>query len=205
MLAAQVPPPPQGRVTVRELLLYAYDVLPYQLIDAPEWTATERFPFDLTLGPADGPQPRDIVRQTLADRFAVRVRRETRELPIFRLQLAEQDKTLGPRLRLVPEPDAFGASFDEGKIAVTGIPWGFLSPRLAASLGRVVVDETGITGPVDMALEWTPDTRAAREAGSRDGVDIFSALYEQLGLMLASGRGPVDVVVVERVQRPAAN
>jgi uncharacterized protein (TIGR03435 family) len=204
VVSAQMPPapPPAGRVTVRELMLYAYDLLPYQLVDAPAWTATERFPFVLTIGPADQLRPRELIQRTLADRFALRVRREKRELATYALRFAEDDKRPGPQLKLVPEPDVFAASFGEGAIMTKGIPWGFLHPLLGASLGRVVVDETGITGPVDLALEWTADFRAAQEAGSAAAVDIFTALYEQLGLMLASTRGPVDVVVVESVSRP---
>jgi bla regulator protein blaR1 len=78
------------------------------------------------------------------------------------------------------------------------------------------VDKTGLTGKYDFVLEWTPDPGAdARAQGFGDGVtepapapggpSIFTALQEQLGLRLESQKGPVENIVIDRVEKPSEN
>ena len=83
---------------------------------------------------------------------------------------------------------------------------GLSMPRLAGELTGVlgvrVEDRTGLSGNFDIELEWAPDTTT--DAAAADGrASIFTAVQEQLGLRLNAARGPVDVVVVEAVERPA--
>ena len=95
-----------------------------------------------------------------------------------------------------------------------------LTDYLTSRMRRAVVDRTGLAGLFDFEMTWTPDE--PRPAGSPDritvgGVDIdltggvpvdpngpalLTALREQLGLKLESTRGPVEVFVIERVERP---
>ena len=72
---------------------------------------------------------------------------------------------------------------------------------LTAILRRRVIDNTGIIGTFDVHLEWAPDDGAA------DGTlpSLFTALQEQLGLKLESTKGPVEVLVIDHVERPDAN
>jgi uncharacterized protein (TIGR03435 family) len=70
--------------------------------------------------------------------------------------------------------------------------------RRAGHVGRRIRDETGLTGASDLELEWAPDFQA-------DGASLFTALQEQLGLKLESRIGPVDVVVIESLERPIDN
>jgi uncharacterized protein (TIGR03435 family) len=76
-----------------------------------------------------------------------------------------------------------------------------LSVTLAAFVGRTVIDRTGLSGHDDAQLSWTSDPRSAPAPGD-DGPSIFTAVQEQLGLKLEAQRGPVDVVVVSRLERP---
>jgi uncharacterized protein (TIGR03435 family) len=83
-----------------------------------------------------------------------------------------------------------------------------LAEDLAEVLGRVVVDKTGIQGGYKIGLTWTPDDRAVSQSGgstSDSGPSIFTALQEQLGLKLESAKGPVQVLVIDRVVIPTAN
>jgi uncharacterized protein (TIGR03435 family) len=90
-----------------------------------------------------------------------------------------------------------------------------LANTLAMLVGRIVFDRTGLTGSFDFTLRWTPDqipTGFDKKAGALglppvdpNGPSIFTALQEQLGLKLDSQRGPVDVLVVDRAERPTAN
>lgn len=75
-------------------------------------------------------------------------------------------------------------------------------PRLAEILtgqvGELVVDRTGLSGEYDFTLEWVP---ALNE--SAGGASLFTALVEQLGLRLESGRRPMEAIVIDRIERPA--
>jgi uncharacterized protein (TIGR03435 family) len=107
-----------------------------------------------------------------------------------------------------------GARMTGGKISMPA-----LTDILSNMLGRAVIDRTGSTGTFDIQLEFTPDQALAgipllagpadayRPAPSADtaGPSIFSALQEQLGLKLESAKGPVDVLVIDHVERPTAN
>jgi uncharacterized protein (TIGR03435 family) len=69
---------------------------------------------------------------------------------------------------------------------------------------REVVDRTGLTGTFDFELEYAPDSvRTAAPDPTQLLPDVFTALQEQLGLKLESQRGPVEYVVIEKIERPA--
>jgi uncharacterized protein (TIGR03435 family) len=71
-----------------------------------------------------------------------------------------------------------------------------------SDVDRLIVDKTGLTGRYDIQLKWTPN--ASQEATDQ-GLSIFTALEEQLGLKLVASKGPVDAIVVEHVERPTEN
>jgi uncharacterized protein (TIGR03435 family) len=79
-------------------------------------------------------------------------------------------------------------------------------------MGRTVVDRTGLSGNFDVDLTWTPDQMSPSfprpdepATASSDGPSIFTAISEQLGLKLVAQKGPGDVLVIERAERPAIN
>jgi uncharacterized protein (TIGR03435 family) len=82
---------------------------------------------------------------------------------------------------------------------------------LSQQLGRTVLDKTGLTGDYDVKLQWTPDSGPASMMGPDSkatpdsGPSIFTAIQEQLGLKLESQKGPVEVLVIDRVARPSEN
>jgi uncharacterized protein (TIGR03435 family) len=86
---------------------------------------------------------------------------------------------------------------------------------LSDTLGRTVLDRTGLTGKYEFELEWTPEPSltgppAPGDAGAAptadlSGPSIFTAIQGQLGLRLESGRGPVPVIVIDRIERPSEN
>ena len=99
-----------------------------------------------------------------------------------------------------------------------------LSQTLANVTGRKVIDKTGLLGNYEVKLEWTPQPGemammrggvppGAAGGGDRggpppadpNGVSIFTAVQEQLGLRLDSQKGPVDVIVIDSATKPAVN
>jgi bla regulator protein blaR1 len=173
-----------------------------------------------------------MVRTLLAERFKLAVHHETRDLPIYALVVARTDGKLGPKLRpaavdceaamrarggLPASPPApgerptCGARIGPGQMIAGGVPMAqFVSP-LSQFVQRTVIDRTGLTGAFDFDLSWTPDQlpQGPPPPGAPplppidpNGPSIFTALQEQIGLKLDAQRGPVDVVVIDGVERP---
>jgi uncharacterized protein (TIGR03435 family) len=89
-----------------------------------------------------------------------------------------------------------------------------LMPVLARILGRTVLDKTGLSGKFDISLEWSPDPSQAMQfapdgprppPSDATGPSIFTALQEQLGLKLESQKGPVEIFVIDRAEKPSEN
>ena len=203
-----------------------------QLVGGPGWFNTARFDIiaktDLRGGDTNKPgftataaeregveRVRLMLQRLLAERFNLRLRSEVRQLPMYALVLARADRTLGPDMKpsgtdCVEEwkqqgkPDArtlaCGSIQSKGPGAVRGFAAeiGPLSRDLHDWTGRPVVDRTGLKGRFDFTLTWAPEGSTDSSAPS-----IFTAVQEQLGLRLEPTRGPVDVLVVERAERPA--
>jgi uncharacterized protein (TIGR03435 family) len=215
---------------VRDLLRIAYRTQPYQLLGAPAWISTKRY--DIAAKVEDNPPPSQLalLRVLLKDRFKLAVRNETREMPIFALVLAKSDGGPGPQLiksafdcaaylagpHASPElgrtPNC-GTRINLGTLSGKAISMTQLATSLAPFVSRFTVDKTGLAGSFDVELTWTPEQAASNIAGNEgpdaasasSGPTIFTALQEQLGLKLVSDRGPVDVLVVDRLEQPSEN
>jgi uncharacterized protein (TIGR03435 family) len=157
---------------------------------------------------------RQMVQRFLAERFKLRVRHETRELPIYALVTVRSGGALGPDLHrssrdCVAEwnaqgkPDARNLACGSmqgsrlGKVTAHAVELGAFVRDLYDWTGRPVVDRTGLSGRFDFTLTWAPEGSTDTDAPS-----IFTALQEQLGLKLEPTTGPVDVLVIDSVERP---
>jgi len=80
-----------------------------------------------------------------------------------------------------------------------------LASALARFVHRSVIDKTELSGTFDLHLEWTEDPPSAVASDVSDRLSIYNALIEQLGLKLVSAKGPVEVIVIDTVQRPIVN
>ena len=204
--------------TVRDLIRIAYRVQPYQLVGAPAWIAAKQYDIEAKAENRPAPSQQELLRAILKDRFQLEVHNEKREQPIFVLMVARGDGRLGPQLirssfdcaayfagpHGPPEPGKTpncGMRIGMGVLSGKAIPMTQLATSLAPFVNRFTVDRTGLAGGYDVELTWTPEP-----APSADGPpSIFTALQEQLGLKLVSEKGPVDVLVVDRVAEPSAN
>jgi uncharacterized protein (TIGR03435 family) len=182
---------------------------PEQIVGAPAWFQSDRY--DIAAKTPDGAVPREDVtfitmrpflQSLLEDRFKLKTHRETRQLPIYALVRARQDGRLGPGLTPVAvdcakEPQKCGFKGGPiGRIQAESMSSDLLMQVLAGVSGRIVVNRTGLAGPFRVDLEYAPDQAAS------DKPSIFTAVQEQLGLKLEPSRGPVDVLVIDHVERP---
>jgi uncharacterized protein (TIGR03435 family) len=240
---------PGGRFTatnvpLRQLILMAYQLQPFQIEGAPDWITTERF--DVIAkgsGPLAPPAPgapgplQAMMKSLLADRFKLVAHIEKKEMPIYALMVARSDGRLGAQLKASSidcaainagrrggpppggPPDFTGAApqcgmmVRPGGVKAGGVPINQILQLLSQNVQRIVVDRTGLAGNYDIDLTWTleqiPQGRGDPPPGASplppidpNGPSLFTALQEQLGLRLESTRGPVDVLVVEKVERP---
>lgn len=92
-----------------------------------------------------------------------------------------------------------------GKVAFTGMPLSFYANNLTGTVGRYVVDKTGLAGRWDFNLSFLPENAPPGANVDTNLPNIYTAIQEQLGLKLEAARGPVDVVVVDSVSQPTPN
>jgi uncharacterized protein (TIGR03435 family) len=223
---------PGGRLvaqnaTLQQLITAAYQIRDFELFGGPSWIKSEHFDTEAKpSGEANADQVSGMLQVLLADRFSLVVHHEAKDMPVYRLVQAKGGHKLSPSqdgncTSMVPPPahiDAAtlrpcgGFNLNRNFLMGGGASLGKLAAALSRVVGQTVLDETGIEGAFDITLRWTPDYTQAflappnPEPKSDDsGPSLFSAIQEQLGLRLEAGRGPVEVVVIDRVERLSGN
>jgi uncharacterized protein (TIGR03435 family) len=196
--------------SLRMLILLGYQVMPYQLSGGPGWLESDGFDIEARSGNPKATQGefRQMIRTLLAERFHMQAHTATQEMPVYLLTVARNGTKLTE-----DRSDAEASMRNEGGGRMTGVK--ATLPMLAAALtrvlGRKVVDQSGLTGAYTFKLQFAPDQKAAPPGdelashAAGDGPSVFSALEEQLGLSLKAGRGPVEVLVIDRAEKPSAN
>jgi uncharacterized protein (TIGR03435 family) len=200
-------------VSLRFLIEYAYDVRDDQISGGPAWLDSERYEVLAKPGGDAGSagESANLIRlrtQTLlADRFHLVLHRETKELPVLALTVAKNGPK-GLRESTSGSPDfvSNGHHLNCQRVSMALFAKGFL----AGQTGRSVTDKTGIAGDFDFTLDWTPDdapasTSADAGATTMQSPPFFLALQEQLGLKLEQQKGSVEILVIDRAERPAEN
>jgi uncharacterized protein (TIGR03435 family) len=194
--------------TLKSLVLLAYRIPEAQLIGGPDWIGTLRF--DIEAKTADGVQlhgPEEnlsLIRSLLQNRFQLKVHRETREGAVFNLVIGKNGSKLPPAVDS-GAPRSGGVRGGPDTVEMTGTANSIedLIARLAPQVGRPVIDKTNLTGKFDFKMTFNP--RPLVSATQSAAPDIFTALQEQLGLKLESAKGPVEMLVIDSVQRPSEN
>ena len=194
--------------TLRMLVQNAYQIRPHQLIGGPEWINTEHFDVEAKADGANPEQVRLMLRTLLAERFHLAVHRENRQERMYALVVAKG----GPKFHESKADTSQMTGTGPGTLQAEKIPMTMFAHRLELMLERSVADETGLTGEYDFELKWLPERLAARPPGDEttgsddpSGPSIFSALQEQLGLKLETRRGPVEVIVIDGVEKLTEN
>jgi bla regulator protein BlaR1 len=208
--------------SLKNLISFAYDMRPYQISGGSQWVDTERYDIDARAATSDANTPMDPAKMSqerrkileglkslLADRFQLALHSETKEQPVYALVVNKG----GPKLQESTEPRGLIRKMGRGTLKAQAVGLEKLALNLSNELGRPVIDKTGLAGKYDFELKWAsseasaapPQTAEFALPADPDGPSIFTALQEQLGLRLESGKGPVEVLVIDRAERPSKN
>jgi bla regulator protein BlaR1 len=199
-------------VTVKMLIQQAWAISGYRIYGGPSWLDSTRY--NIEAKAADGAgnltldQMRPMLQTLLTDRFHLAVHRDEKELPMYRLVVSKN----GSKLRESVVSGAPQSRMSTGQITDEKADLNTLASQLGQQMGRFVLNQTGLKGFFDFHVEWTPDP-GQNQGGESDtpppagveGPSIFTALQDQLGLKLESSKGPVEVLVIDRAEKPDAN
>ena len=218
-------------LSVRALIQLAYHVKDFRIEGGPSWVRSERFAIEArAAGPATADEVRAMLRSLLAERFRLRLRREVRTMPVYELVPARSGIKITPlkdgdcitlNEKTPPIPmDLSKPTYICGgirrkvvtlppdrsdRIEVGGIAMSRLIDVLSDELDRTIIDRTGFTERFNLLLDFAPPRDFAGDAAASSAPTIFTALEEQLGLRLRATSGPVDVAVIDHVERPTEN
>jgi uncharacterized protein (TIGR03435 family) len=220
-----------SNLPVQDLIVQTYGlVLSDQIVGLPNWANSQRFDIEAKVASSDVAafrkltldQVRSMARPILTDRFKLASHEERRVLPLYALVVAKDGSKLTPSTLSGQDGDAGGttragviqmrhaASANGRTVGVNELTArGVSMDRLASTLsqqglGRVVLDNTALTGRFDFKLSWASDSVAAgTDAPDTSGPSIFTAVSEQLGLKLEPQKGPVPVLVIDHIEAPS--
>lgn len=185
----------------------AFGVNNFQISGGPAWLRTERYDIVAKIASADTvtiEQLRPMLRGMLADRFQLKFRRETQDLPRYALVVAKNGPKLKENTGAEGPPLLISGDAAISKMTCVNASMAYLAKALenqfAFQFGRTVVDLTALKGNFDFTLSWARD-----QATDAPGSSLFTALQEQLGLKLESQKGPVDTIYIDSIERPSVN
>jgi uncharacterized protein (TIGR03435 family) len=240
---------PGGRFTAPSatlpgLIAAAYGILAVQIVDAARPLPSERFEIEARTSPnVTVDEARAMLRRLLAERFGLSAHREMRQLPVYLMTIAREDRRLGENLRPsgpdcapvkgpigVPAPPpppggpppavgpvltltaaplrclslAFSSTVGS-HLSMRELPLARFAEQLIAALGRPVLDRTGLDGPYDIDITYTPDAQVVDASDAPNAPSLVTAIREQLGLRLEATRAQVEVLVIDAIAPPTEN
>lgn len=196
---------PGGRLSatswVKQMIQIAYGVEDYQVTGGPGWIVSDWYDIEAKAGNADAGKPEmtEMLQSLLADRFRLKVRRETRDFPVFDLVVDANSS----KLKLLKDGEASGCRRDNSfACGYTNIAQ--LAKALEHFVGRPVLDKTGLNGKFDLLLDFDTSQNQTSPTDS-DKPSLARALQEQLGLRLEPQKASFPVLAIENIQRPTEN
>ena len=201
--------------TLGEMISTAYGVQARQVIGAPDWVWSEKFDIEATPDTPGMPSRAQLmgeVQKLMAERFQLKFHRDKREMSALILTVAKT----GPKLKTSDDAGGLPGLFFTG-VGVLNVRNAhideFTGLMQQAVLDRPIVDQTGLAGKYDFTLKWTPDDAQLAQMGMKapanEAADappnLFTAMQDELGLKLESGKAPVEVLVLDKVEQPSAN
>jgi uncharacterized protein (TIGR03435 family) len=214
-------------IPLESLIELAYRMSPFQVVGGPSWLRTDRYDVEAKIDdslfkqlrqrPEDEQlsQFRLMLRALLSDRFKLTVSSRTDDLPVLDMVVSKNGPHIGGSGLKVVAPFANNT---QGVVMVMGrgqditiqgsaATMDNLARSLAISLGRKVINDTGLTETYNFSIHFADDTQTQPDAAPSDSSTplVFAALENSLGLKLQRATGPVDVIVVDHVEKPSEN
>jgi uncharacterized protein (TIGR03435 family) len=200
--------------TLRLLIAAAYDLNPRTISGGPSWADSDKFEIH-AVTPGDSAPNHDaqmlMLRTLLTERFHLAFHRQSKDFAIYEITVAKGGPTLAPTLTPGAEPQVTSIVYADKMVmpARNATISDLARVMQRAILDRPVVDRTGLTGRYNFNLEWAPDeTQFGGEMPpmtDSQSPPLLIAMQQQLGLQMKAVKGPVDAMVIERVQKPSGN
>ena len=213
-------------IPLRFLCRVAYDINSFNIFGGPDWIDSAGFDIDAKAPVVPGQSRAGelrmmplMLRSALEDRFKLKTHFETREMPVYILTIAKSGLKMKPapcdltepacqvRLREAMKtwPQPVNGSWEAMDRFLVGL-------ATTTNGSRAIIDKTGLTGVWDMHMQWAyqpppapPDPIRPAEPADFGGESVFTAIEKQLGLHLESGKGPVNVLVIDHAEKPDPN
>jgi len=187
--------------SVWNLIRSAYNLRDLQITGGPSWVKSQGFDIQAkppqTAAPVARNQTLLMLQALLEDRFQLKFHRETRQVAAYALTVAPR----GPQLP--PAREGRGRT-TMGDLDAPSLTLTSLCHVIEFDLDRPVVNQTGLDGPFAIRLQWDSD-RAPKEARDPSKPSLITAIQEQLGLRLDSARAPLEMFIIDSVERPSEN
>ena len=193
-----------NNVTLKRCIMGAYAVGPNQIFGGPDWLDSDRFEITAKAEQRVGDGVLMTMLQTLlADRFQLVLHREAKPIEAYVLEVAKN----GPKLE---KGDAQGAKTNNGRgeIVARNATMDRLAEILSRQIDLPVMNHTGLEGVFNFRLQWTPENASPPKPADGaviEGPSLFTAIQEQLGLRLHAQKVPVEVLVIDHVEKPSEN
>ena len=203
-------------VQLEVLLESAFDIRRDQIVGLPHWAQVEHYDIVAKVVDMDAQQLRGLsqeqrramLQHLLVQWFHLQTHVETRTLPLLKLTVTKEGIKFAEWQKPADDQDKTKGSMNVNNEEMTATGVGMVSlVRFLSSLTHMpVVDETGLKGAYNLHLKWQREEDGQASGLHDQGLPtIYAALTEQLGLKLASGKGPVDVLVVDDIEQPVEN
>jgi uncharacterized protein (TIGR03435 family) len=202
--------------SLNDLIVWAYIYHANQIAGGPSWLTVDRYDIVATPEAEGRPSPaqwRAMVQDLLATRFQLKFHLEKRELPVYAIQEGKSGHKMTRSADQNADPSIIAR---RGMVAWRNVTLSSMAYFLQSGvMDHPVVDQTNFEGRWDFQLTWTPDETQYQQSGvpappqgdirPDAPPDIFTAFQEQLGLKLVATKAPIDVMVIEHVEKPTAN
>jgi uncharacterized protein (TIGR03435 family) len=196
-------------MSLKNLIMLAWDVKSYQIAGGPKWLDGDRFDIVAKMDESEAKAPRGneadaririALQALLADRFQLRIHADSKPLSAYTLVAAKN----GFKLKSAEKVHGSSNSWGPGQLTAKESSIAEFASALSSQMDRPVVDHTGIDGVYDFTLKWSPgDDPDAADSGA--GASLFTAIQETLGLKLEGKKVPVPVIVIDSAEKPDAN
>ena len=193
------------------LVMEAYNLEAYQVVlsraipqeESPYYDIVAKAPGEVALSRNEF---RRMLQTLLAERFGLKLHHEMKEMPVYALVVGKN----GPKFKESAADAVFSGHIGVNgrNQSITGVKYTMAELargiRQALGVDRPVVDRTGLTGQYDIKVEATLESRYNRSPEFGD-ISVFTAVQEQLGLRLEPQKAMIDVVVIDRLEKPSSN